>query len=448
MGNRPTRGSTAKIGQRERLVEGMTQVASRYGYAEASVARVVEQAGVSRATFYQHFADKEACFLAAFQTATELLGQAMERIDSDVAPGRRAAEILDHLLVNAIDRPAAARLLLVEALAGGPQVRQAYEDMMLATEATVERWLSFPDENGVHLAISGRGIMGGIGGILVARAFRGETAQLGDLRDDLLAWVNSYAVPEGRSRFTPEQWRQLGAGLVPEDPVTPDSNPRRLPRGKSAAAPEAVVGEQRERILAAVAQLARTKGYTAMTVADIVKTGAVTREAFYELFKSKEDAFLATQISGLETAISLSAAGFFVGENWPERVWGGLEALFAHVALQPDLVYLDIIETYAAGPAAIRRSFDNRAAYHLFLADGYRQNPAAEALPRLSSEAIGSAILGLLRWQVEEGRTERTLEALPQSVYLALAPFIGPAAATALVEAKVAEAERMRLAGS
>ena len=42
----------------------------------------------------------------------------------------------------------------------------------------------------------------------------------------------------------------------------------------------------------------------------------------------------------------------------------------------------------------MRRSFDNRMAYTLFLEDGYRQRPEAERLPRLCSEAIG----GRDRW--------------------------------------------------
>jgi AcrR family transcriptional regulator len=215
---------------------------------------------------------------------------------------------------------------------------------------------------------------------------------------------------------------------------------RKLPRGRNAVAREAVAGEHRERILAAVALLARTKGYTAMTVADIVSTGSVTREVFYELFKSKEDAFLATQSAGLERSISVTAAGFFAGENWPMRVWDGLEALLGFVALQPDLVYLDVIESFAVGAASLHRSFDNKMAYTLFLEDGYRQRPEAERLPRLCSEAIGGAILGLLRWQVGEGKTEQMLEVLPQASYLALAPFIGAPAAMEFVEARVAEA--------
>jgi hypothetical protein len=166
--------------------------------------------------------------------------------------------------------------------------------------------------------------------------------------------------------------------------------------------------------------------------------GPVVRVRLWQ--RDEEDAFLAAQTLGLQASISLTAARFFAGDTWPQRVWDGLEALLGYVATQPDLVYLDVIESYAVGAGAIRRSFDNRMAYTLFLEDGYRQRPAAERLPRLCSEAIGGAILGLMRWQVSEGRTEYLLELLPEAAYLALAPFIGPRAAVALVEAKVADA--------
>jgi AcrR family transcriptional regulator len=437
----PTRKRpAAKAGQRERLVEAMTQVAARCGYGDASVARVIEQAGVSRATFYEHFEDKEACFLAALEAAARQLAEAMAAMRSD-PPVLGASQFFDDVLEGMASAPAATRILVVEAFAAGPKVRAVHDQVLMGIEATLEPWLRVPEE-GVQAAITARAAMEGVGGILLRRTFRGETAQLGELRDDILAWLESYAAPAEAPRLDLEDWRQLGAGLV--KPVVrsapPEEAQRKLPRGKGAAAAETVAGEQRERILTTVAQLTRTKGYAAMTVADIVKGASVTREAFYGMFRSKQDAFLATQIFGLERAISLAAAGFFPGGSWPARVWGGLEALFDHIVDQPDLVYLDMIETYAAGPEAIRRSFDNRSAYHLFLEEGYRQNAEAEALPRLCSEAIGSAILGLIRWEVGQGRTERILEVLPQAVYVALAPFIGPAAAIQLVEAKVADA--------
>jgi AcrR family transcriptional regulator len=440
--NRSNRAVPAQAGQYERVLTGMTQTAARYGYKDASVAKVVEQAGVSRATFYEHFADKEACFLAAFELAAAPIEIGLSRFEAEPSPALRAGEMLDDLLANIARDPAAARILLVEALAGGPEVRRAHERLMQTLGATFERWLEGRGENGYRLQITGRAIMEGITGILLIRSFRGETARLAGLRSDLLAWLYSYAVPEGRRRLSSTQWYRLGAGLSQAPVERPQARAAtgRLPRGKSAAAPAAVAGEHRERILEAVTLLVRTKGFTAMTVADVVKTAAVTRGAFYNQFRSKEDAFLAAQTAGLEASISTAAAKFFTAESWPVRVWDGLEALLGFVARQPDLIYLDVIEGYPAGAAAIRRSFDNRMAYTLFLEDGYRQSESAEHLPRLCSEAISNAILGLQRLRVLEGRTEQMLELLPEAAYLALAPFIGPAAAIELVETKVAAA--------
>jgi AcrR family transcriptional regulator len=428
-----------KAGQRERLVEAMTQTAARYGHKDASVARVVEQAGVSRATFYKHFADKEACFLAAFELAAERIEAALERM-GDAGPSDRAAVLLDDLLQNGARDPAAAHILLLDARAGGREARLAHERLMLQGVTTLERWLDAENEEGWRLEISGRAVMEGVIGVLTNRAFRGETTQLAQLHGDLLAWVVSYAARAERPRVSPEEWRQLGAGFVESarEAWTPSAVGRRLPRGRNAVAQETVDGEHRERILFAMAQLTRRKIYTEISVADIVKEAAVTREAFYHLFRSKEEAFLAAQSTGLESSISIAAGGFFAGDSWPERVWGGLESLLAYTTTQPDLIYLDVIESPAVGGAALRRSLDNLMAYTLFLEDGFRQRPRAEKLPRLCSEAIAASVLGMMRWVVYEGRTERMLEILPQAVYVALAPFIGPAAAMELVETKVA----------
>jgi AcrR family transcriptional regulator len=163
----------------------------------------------------------------------------------------------------------------------------------------------------------------------------------------------------------------------------------------------------------------------------------ITREAFYQQFRGKEDAFLATQAFSLETSISLTAGRFFGEDAWPDRVWSGLEATLGYIAAQRTLVYVDLIESYAAGPAAIRRSLDNRMAYTLFLEDGYRQRPEAGRLPRVTSEAISGAMQELFRLQVARGHGDRMLELLPQAAYLTLAPFIGPGEALRLIEIKM-----------
>jgi AcrR family transcriptional regulator len=425
--------SAAKPSQRNRLVEAMTMVAARYGYGGASVARVVKEAGVSRATFYEHFEDKEACFLAAYREVAERVKRALSHDSSAVRP----RDVLEGLLQGAEADPAAAQILLVEALAGPAELRVEHERLLDFAEAKVQQYL---DEGAHgHLEIPARGLLGGLGGVVAIRVFRNEAGRLGALLDDLLAWIESYARPADWTPLGPEGWDALGVELSGAEPdsLGEEVLERRLPRGSRAVSPSMVTGEQRRRILAAIAWLSREKGYAAMTVADIVATASVTREAFYEQFRGKEDAFLATQAFGLEQSVSLTAGRFFGEETWRERVWNGCDAMLSYVAGQRDLVFVDLVESYAAGPAALRRSFENRMAYTLFLEDGYRQRPEAEALPRLVSEAVSGAIHELMRKQVTVGRTERMREIVPRVVYVTLAPYLGAEAALKLIEERI-----------
>jgi AcrR family transcriptional regulator len=59
--------------QRGRLLDAMVQIVTEKGYADTTVSDVVERAGVSRRTFYELFADKEACFLASYDTGVEIM---------------------------------------------------------------------------------------------------------------------------------------------------------------------------------------------------------------------------------------------------------------------------------------------------------------------------------------------------------------------------------------
>jgi AcrR family transcriptional regulator len=111
--------SKSKPGQREQIVAGMIDAAARYGYGGASIARVVEQAGVSRATFYEHFADREECFLAAYREVAGQIGRDVERVERERDAADRPGEILAGLLASADLNPAAARVAAIEGLAAG-----------------------------------------------------------------------------------------------------------------------------------------------------------------------------------------------------------------------------------------------------------------------------------------------------------------------------------------
>jgi AcrR family transcriptional regulator len=422
-----------KPNQKQRLKEAMIVTAARYGYREASVARVVSQAGVSRATFYEHFEDKEACFLAAYRVVARRIAEELRIVDENPQTAGRPRQALKRLLDGADREPASARIALLEALAAGPAVRAEYEKLFSAMVDVMDTYLDQASTGDTRLEIPARSLVGGLGSVVAIRVLRGEAGRLVDLLDDLEAWTRAHELSRGKRR-NQAGWEAVGAGLWGPVEPAPSTLETRLPRGRAALGPVVVAGEQRQRALAAVAHLARKGGYATMTVAEIVATASISREAFYEHFRNKEDAFLAAQAHALETSVSVAAGAFFSDKDWPDRIWNALAALLRYFASVPDFAALDVVESYTVGPAAIRRSFETRMAFTLFLEDGYRQRPEAERLPRLCSEAVAGGILELMRRQAVKGRIAFAMELIPQAAYMALAPFIGPTAALDLIE--------------
>src|SRR3954466_13894384 len=69
--------------QRGRMIDAIAVAVAEKGYAATTVGDVVSGAGVSRKTFYEHFTDKEDCFLAAFDAGVEALLAAIVAAEPD-----------------------------------------------------------------------------------------------------------------------------------------------------------------------------------------------------------------------------------------------------------------------------------------------------------------------------------------------------------------------------
>jgi AcrR family transcriptional regulator len=114
--------------QRSRLLEAVGRAVAERGYAGATIDDVVRRAGVSKKTFYDHFSDKEDCFLAAYEAASEeLLRRVVEaRAGHEDWEERTRAGIAAYLHWLAAD-PALARVFLIEVAAAGPQALERRE---------------------------------------------------------------------------------------------------------------------------------------------------------------------------------------------------------------------------------------------------------------------------------------------------------------------------------
>jgi AcrR family transcriptional regulator len=431
--------ATAYARQRSRLLEGLVHTAANRGYLGASVTAIVGAAGVSRATFYEHFADRDECFLAAHSEIAARFRAAARGAFTAARPADRPRAVLQALLAQIAADPDSARLLFIEALAASPSVRLAQERLIADTTAAIDRFLDASEAQA--LQIPALALLGGIAGVLSMRIFRDAAASVVDLADDLLAWVDSYKLPPDKRRRGDELWEELSRGFRPQ--LAPELLPHRvvpLPRGRNSLAPSEAARERRERILAAVARTVAAQGYAATSVADIVASAKVTRSAFYSHFASKEDAFLAAQDAALEGTVRAAANGYFLGSEWPQRFWCSGLGVLEYMRRHPDSTYLEVVELNAVGAKAISRDYETRAAFSLFVEEGYHHSQVAARLPRLCIEAISGAIFALIRRQVLRGRAEEMLEVLPQGVYVATAPFIGATRALALVEAEIQSA--------
>lgn len=432
-------GSTQELSDdatdhRRRLIAAMVGAASEHGYLGGTVTRVVERAGVSRATFYEHFTDRDECFLDAYR---QKLREAASRVGGAadaVAPGERPGAVLDVLVGQLTADRELARFLLVEALGAPAATRDEHEEAIARTDALVA---SFLDEQASAAAVQipSTALIAGVADVLARRALADRDENRSTLQKELALWIDSYRLDDGIQPLPQRHWRELGrfAKLVP--PKSPRA-PSLLPRGRSALPKEDAAGARRERILDATARLCCEGGYSAVTVAEIAKAARVPRAAFYSLFESKQEALMAAQTRGLQEAMAAAAAAYSPAAPWPRRVWNMVHAFLAYLAERPHYARLDFVESYAAGSEAVRNRQQNHMVFALFLEDGYRQYPAAPRLPSACTEAIAGGVLGLIRTLIVEEKSERMLSLLPAASYTILAPFIGPEEAAEQVQAR------------
>ena len=134
----PKRGEGTDAGaasppQRERILDAAERLIAEKGVAGTSIEALVKEAGVSSVTFYDFFTDKGECFVAAFDRAVE---ETAERL-AEAAAGDPAAGGLSwtegvatglRALIRLIPaEPERARLCLVEAQTGGPELATRFE---------------------------------------------------------------------------------------------------------------------------------------------------------------------------------------------------------------------------------------------------------------------------------------------------------------------------------
>jgi AcrR family transcriptional regulator len=166
----------------------MLRATNELTYREVSVQDVLERAGVSRPTFYEHFENKEDCFLIAFDTAANRLRKRLLAAARDAVGWRdRLRAALGELLRFVSDDPDAAMSLIVDARAACPAALQRRDKLLDGFAACLDAEVRAEAVPGTApSAIAAAGIVGGIEALLYSRLYRGEAEDFESLLPSLM----------------------------------------------------------------------------------------------------------------------------------------------------------------------------------------------------------------------------------------------------------------------
>jgi AcrR family transcriptional regulator len=217
---------------------------------------------------------------------------------------------------------------------------------------------------------------------------------------------------------------------VPQ-PTTRQRQPHQLPPGRHGLPREFVVGNQRRRILAAVADAVSDVGYAAMTVEDIIKAAGVSRRTFYEHFRGKEDAFLVSYDDISAQLMAAVEAAFHRSDTFVTRVEDCMREFLTLLAREPAYAHMCIVEVLVAGPAAIERRDEVMRQFRELIDKGAADElPRSARPPALTSEALVGGVHEVIYSRVRRGETAGLPALLPDLACTVLLPYVGRDVAT------------------
>jgi AcrR family transcriptional regulator len=182
------RGQVTEI-QRGRMLAAAVEAVEEVGYSRMTVAQVIGRARVSRKTFYDVFADREDCFLAAFEQAlAQVRARAREDYDAESGwrDGIRAG--LARLLSLMDQEPGLTKLCVVEGLAAGEKVLERRAEIFEELARVIDEGRSAPAALDPP-EVTAEGVVGAVFAVLHTRVLEGGKEPLLNLLNPLMSIV-------------------------------------------------------------------------------------------------------------------------------------------------------------------------------------------------------------------------------------------------------------------
>jgi TetR/AcrR family transcriptional regulator len=407
--------------QRARMHGAMIEAVAASGYERTSVKQVVGLAGVSRRSFYEQFANKQECFLATFDLiatrGARRISEAYRATEGDLEERLTAAfrEFADAVKANW----KGASLVIVEAqTAGAPGLVR-----LRRATATFERMIASSFERAPGASPLPRpvvrGIAGGLHAAMSTCVREGSNAELSALGEEMLRWTLLFQTPAAE-RMAERLAERVRTRLL---------NGQRASNGGAHRGGGVAGRDERERLLCHALRLAVVEDYRTLSAAQIAQEAGVPTDVFFELFKDRDECFLAALDMLGEELVGRVADPDLVSSDWPRAVRGAIAELMRYLAEHPLYARTIAAEAFAAGPVAIERNLALAREIATLLTEGAPGN----ARSTLAVEGVAGAIWHTVRCQVASDQIQLLAALADHLAYVVLTPFIGAKDATAIV---------------
>ncbi|HMC50721.1 MAG TPA: helix-turn-helix domain-containing protein [Solirubrobacterales bacterium] len=172
------------VHKKRRIMDAIAELTAEQGYDATKIGDIVRRAGVARKTLYDNFEGKEEVFLATFDAAVD---EALQRIEADCAAvegdwEERVQAGLAAFLACVAEKPALARMCMIEALSATQAATERYEAAMQRFVDLAKR--TVPQDDQLPETIE-ETLVGGVAWIVYQQIRRKEAEKAEDLLPEL-----------------------------------------------------------------------------------------------------------------------------------------------------------------------------------------------------------------------------------------------------------------------
>jgi AcrR family transcriptional regulator len=177
--------------QRSRLLAAAVRTVDELGYSQATVAHITHRARVSRRTFYELFANREECLLAALEGVVDGIRGEVAAADLAGLAWRERVRGGLWAILSFFDRePVLARVCVVQALRGSQRVLERREEILSGLAVLVDAGRGESSRGAVECPSStAEGLVGAGFALVYSRLLRGDREPLTDLMGDLMGMI-------------------------------------------------------------------------------------------------------------------------------------------------------------------------------------------------------------------------------------------------------------------